>query len=55
MVGWAYDGPFDHVEAQNAAFGYPAELDDFSRILRAAHPDKPFVYEPRPGLLEAGR
>ena len=33
----------------------PAELDDFSRILRAAHPDKPFVYEPRPGLLEAGR
>ena len=33
----------------------PAEVDDFSRILRLAHPDKPFVYQPRPGLLEAGR
>ena len=31
------------------------EVDDFSGVLRAAHPDKPFVYEPRPGLLETGR
>ncbi|QVL34245.1 isoleucine--tRNA ligase [Telmatocola sphagniphila] len=26
MIGWAYNGPFDQVEAQNAPYGYPAEL-----------------------------
>ena len=26
MVGWAYDGPFDEMEAQNTPFGYPAEI-----------------------------
>jgi len=25
MLGWAYDGPYDHLEAQSAPAGYPAE------------------------------
>jgi isoleucyl-tRNA synthetase len=28
MVGWAYDGPFDDLPAQNHAYGYPDELAD---------------------------
>jgi isoleucyl-tRNA synthetase len=26
MIGWAYEGPFDHVPAQQAPYGYPEEV-----------------------------
>lgn len=26
MVGWRYEGPFDHIEAQNTPKGYPADV-----------------------------
>jgi isoleucyl-tRNA synthetase len=28
MIGWTYDGPFDELEAQNHAGGYPAHIAD---------------------------
>src|SRR5262249_12735169 len=31
MVGWAYDGPFDELEAQNAPGGYPEEVAEVAR------------------------
>jgi isoleucyl-tRNA synthetase len=31
MVGWAYDGPFDELPAQQHAHGYPAELAEVVR------------------------
>src|SRR5262249_53759794 len=31
MVGWAYDGPFDELEAQNAPGGYPQEVAEVAR------------------------
>src|SRR5262249_30722944 len=31
MVGWQYDGPFDELEAQNHAGGFPAEIADVAK------------------------
>ena len=32
MVGWSYDGPYDHLDAQSESGGYPFENNELGMI-----------------------
>jgi len=38
MVGWQYNGPFDELEAQSSASGYPAQVADAAKMQGWASP-----------------